>query len=51
VLEEDYKFLVYHIWRDPKFNAESGCQRRLVWKLKELKRKTKHWAKEREIII
>jgi hypothetical protein len=48
VLEEDYKFLVYKVWKDPKFNTELGCQRRLVWKLKELKRKTKEWAKQRE---
>jgi hypothetical protein len=48
LLEEDYKEIVYQVWKDPKFNSEVGCQRRLVWKLKELKRKTKEWVKQRD---
>jgi hypothetical protein len=48
LLDEDYKELVFQVWKDPKFNTELGFQRRLVWKLKELKRKTKEWVKQRD---
>jgi hypothetical protein len=48
VLEADYKALVYNVWKDPKYNSEAGYQRRLVWKLKDLKRQTKDWSKQRE---
>jgi len=37
---------VQKIWRDPKFLVENGRQRRLVWKLKELKILTRVWQKE-----
>jgi len=37
---------VQKLWRDPKFLVEDGRQRRLVWKLKELKILTRAWKKE-----
>jgi hypothetical protein len=51
LIDEDYKDLVFQVWKDPKFNTELGSQRRLVWKLKELKRKTKVWVKQRDRIL
>jgi hypothetical protein len=48
LVEEDYKKIVYQVWRDPKFNSEGGCQSRLIWNLKELKRNTKDWVKRRD---
>ena len=38
--------LVQKIWNDPKFLVEHGRQRRLIWKLKELKCLTRNWQKE-----
>jgi hypothetical protein len=32
--------MVHKLWTDPKFIGEHGKQRRIVWKLKELKSKT-----------
>jgi hypothetical protein len=40
---------VQKIWRDPKFLVENGRQRRLVWKLKELKIINKSLAKGGEV--
>jgi hypothetical protein len=39
----DYIELVKETWTDPLFNSEANPQIRLVWKLKVLKTKTKHW--------
>jgi hypothetical protein len=51
LIDEDYKYLVHQVWKDPKFTTETGSQRRLVWKLKELKIQTKLWVKHRDGII
>jgi hypothetical protein len=39
----DYIELVKGTWTDKLFNADVNPQTRLVWKLKVLKTKTKHW--------
>jgi hypothetical protein len=51
LMESDYKTLVYKVWKDPKYFSETGYQRRLVWKLKDIKQQTKLWSKEREYIL
>jgi hypothetical protein len=47
LLEKDYNDLVHKVWKDPKILFEEGRQRRIVWKLKDLKTHTKIWVKER----
>jgi hypothetical protein len=49
LLDQNFSDLVHKLWTDPKFIGESGKQKRIVWKLKELKSKTKQWAKLRTI--
>jgi hypothetical protein len=39
----DYIELVRATWTDQLFNSDHNPQTRLVWKLKVLKQKTKHW--------
>jgi hypothetical protein len=48
LLEDDFKTIVYNLWKDPKYYSELGCHCRLVWKLKDLKTQTKEWSKQRE---
>jgi hypothetical protein len=43
---QDFNSLVYKIWSDQKYLSEGDRQRRLIWKLKDLKTCTKCWAKE-----
>jgi hypothetical protein len=43
---EDYVSLVREAWTDPCFMDEVNPQRRIAWKLKFLKSKTKLWFKE-----
>jgi len=43
---EDYVSLVREAWTDPCFMDEVNPQRRIAWKLKFLKSKTKQWFKE-----
>jgi hypothetical protein len=43
---EAYSDLVHLVWRDPCFQTEENPQRRLVWKLKVLKSKSKDWFHE-----
>jgi hypothetical protein len=45
----DYIELVKVTWTDPLFNSEVNPQTRLVWKLKVLKTKTKHWFHLKQI--
>ena len=45
LVDQDFTGLVHNLWKEPKFLIESGKQKRMVWKLKELKFKTKQWAK------
>jgi hypothetical protein len=35
------------LWNDPKYLEEEGKQKRLIWKLKDLKDNTKQWQKLR----
>jgi hypothetical protein len=46
ISEAGFVELVIKVWNDPRFLTESGKQRRLIWKLKELKQKTKVWLKD-----
>jgi hypothetical protein len=41
----DYSNLVREVWTDPSFLLEENPQRRIVWKLKTLKSKSKRWFK------
>jgi hypothetical protein len=47
LLDQDFIDMVQNLWNDPKFLCEGGKQRRLVWKLKDLKTSTKQWVKIR----
>jgi hypothetical protein len=38
--------MVHKLWTDQKYLLEGDCQRRFIWKLKDLKTITKRWAKE-----
>jgi hypothetical protein len=49
LLSEDYSDLVHRVWTDRCFLAEVDPQRRLVWKLKVLKSKTKSWYLDQKI--
>jgi hypothetical protein len=49
LVDQNFTVLVHNLWTDPKFLGESGKQKRMVWKLKDLKSKTKQWAKLRTI--
>jgi hypothetical protein len=48
LLEKDFNVLVKNSWTDQKYNQESYCQRRFIWKLKDLKLSNKRWAKEKK---
>jgi hypothetical protein len=45
ISEVGFGELVFKVWNDPMFLAENGKQCRILWKLKELKRRTKIWLK------
>jgi hypothetical protein len=45
ISEASFVELVVKVWNDPLFLVESGQQRRLIWKLKELKKKKKFGLK------
>jgi hypothetical protein len=45
----DYVELVKETWTDPLLNSDINPQTRLVWKLKVLKHKTKHWFHLKQI--
>jgi hypothetical protein len=42
----DYSTIVREVWTDHRFLDEENPQRRIAWKLKALKSKTKKWFKE-----
>jgi hypothetical protein len=43
--EESFSAIVKELWTDPLFHVESAPQLHLVWKLKLLKKRIKHWAR------
>jgi hypothetical protein len=47
---ESYSDLVHLVWRDPHFLSELNPQRRLVWKLKTLKSKSREWFHEQRAV-
>jgi hypothetical protein len=49
LVDQDFTSLVHKSSKIPKFLIESGKQKRIGWKLKELKFKTKQWEKSRTI--
>jgi hypothetical protein len=51
LLDVDFKSLVYLVWKDNKYLSEEGSQRRLVWKLRDLKQQTKLWSKKKEELL
>jgi hypothetical protein len=44
---QDFELLVQDLWKNPKYNDELDIQKRLLWKLKDLKDQTKQWQKHR----
>jgi hypothetical protein len=40
--------MVTKLWKDQKYRQEGDCQRRFIWKLKDLKVITKIWAKDKK---
>lgn len=38
--------MVQELWNNPKYLEEDGKQKRLIWKLKDLKDNTKQWQKQ-----
>jgi hypothetical protein len=45
-LDQGFLQLGQNLWIDPKYLGEVGKQKRLVWKLKDLKASTKLWQKD-----
>jgi hypothetical protein len=45
--DKDFVDLVFKVWKDPIFLFEGGKQKQIVWKLKEMKKHTKRWYKEK----
>jgi hypothetical protein len=45
-MDDEFKCLVFSVWKDNKYLSEEGMQRRLVWKLRDLKQQTKVWKKK-----
>jgi hypothetical protein len=35
------------MWTKPQYYDELDCQKRILWKLKDLKEQTKQWQKKR----
>jgi hypothetical protein len=48
LMDVEFSSLVNMVWKDEKYLTEEGFQRRLVWKLKDLKKQTKLWARRKE---
>jgi hypothetical protein len=46
ILDQSFSELVHKLWIDLKYLGEWGKQKRLVWKLKDLKVSTKQWQKD-----
>jgi hypothetical protein len=46
--ENEFILMVQKLWKDPKYLKETGKQKHLVWKLKDLKVITKVWQKDRK---
>jgi hypothetical protein len=44
--DKEFFTLVHNLWTDPLYLREPGKQKRLVWKLKDLKKSTKVWQKD-----
>ena len=44
-----FETLVKQLWTGLKYLGESGKQNRIIWKLKDLKKHTKHWLKDQKI--
>jgi hypothetical protein len=49
-LEIGFTSIVQKLWTDPIYLRETGKQKRLVWKLKDLKVLTKVWQKEQRTV-
>jgi hypothetical protein len=48
LLDQEFELMVQALWNEPKYLGEEGKQKMLlIWKLKDLKDKTKHWQKLR----
>jgi hypothetical protein len=45
--DQDFHLLVQTLWNESKYLEEEDKQKRLLWKLKDLKDKTKSWQKLR----
>jgi len=45
-LDNGFYSIVHNLWTDPKYLRESDKKKCLVWKLKDLKKRTKVWQKE-----
>jgi hypothetical protein len=45
LLDSEFDLMVQALWNEPKYLGEESKQKRLMWKLKDLKDKTKHWQK------
>jgi hypothetical protein len=44
---QDFDLLVQDMWTKPQYYDELDCQKRLLWKLKDLKERNKQWKKKR----
>jgi hypothetical protein len=51
IREAEFTRIVSDIWQDPKFLQETGCQRRLVWKLQCLKLEIKKWSRNHKKLL
>jgi hypothetical protein len=47
--DQGFLMLVQNLWNDPKYLGEVGKQKRLVWKLNDLKASSKLWQKDRKL--
>jgi hypothetical protein len=43
LLDNDFDMMVQALWNEPKYIGEETKQKRLMWKLKDLKDKTNQW--------
>jgi hypothetical protein len=51
LMDVEFSSLVNKVWKDEKYLFGRGHQRRLVWKLKDLKKHTKIWARKKEKLL
>jgi hypothetical protein len=42
-MEHEFVLMVKALWNDSKYLEEEGKNKRLIWKLKDLKDNTKQW--------